>query len=70
MIKSKTGHIPAWVLNHLVSYGNCAIGRKLYKDLGKSLLPILLKEGFDCECIEIEHTGEGKSGTTYMVKCL
>lgn len=46
MIKSKTGHIPAWVLNHLVSYGNCAIGRKLYKDLGKSLLPILLEEGF------------------------
>ena len=39
MKKSKTGRVPAWVLSHLKRYGNCAIGRKIAKELGDELLP-------------------------------
>ena len=70
MKQSKTGRIPAWVLSHLKRYGNCAIGRKVAKELGDELLPLLREEGYVCEFLTIDHTGEGKSGTTYLVRCL
>lgn len=70
MKKAKTGSVPAWVLSHLKRYGNCAIGRKIAKELGDELLPLLREEGYVCEFLMIDHTGEGKSGTTYLVRCL
>ena len=70
MKKSKTGRVPAWVLSHLKRYGNCAIGRKIAKELGDELLPLLREEGYVCEFLTIDHTGEGKSGTTYLVRYL
>lgn len=66
MKQSKTGRIPAWVLSHLKRYGNCAIGRKVAKELGDELLPLLQEEGYVCEFLTIDHSGEGKSGTTYV----
>ena len=47
MKKSKTGRVPAWVLSHLKRYGNCAIGRKIAKELGDELLPLIREEGYD-----------------------
>lgn len=67
MKQSKTGRVPAWVLSHLKRYGNCAIGRKIANELGDELLPLLREEGYVCELLTIDHSGEGKSGTTYLV---
>lgn len=53
--------IPAWILQCLEQYGNCACGRTIVKKMGKeSLLKALADAGYPCE-LEILSDQKDKS---------